>query len=153
VFFRPLDAEPIPYRASHQARRYALQAVGVDKAGIVAKLSRCLADQRVNIAQMRPNRGARQNQARLSTQCRSSWTFRRGGRAVGARTARDRGARAVRRRERGTARGRRVEAEWRRRPRQPRLGPGAGRRGRAATSMRRLGATRAGWRAHGFAYP
>jgi DNA-binding NarL/FixJ family response regulator len=44
VFFRPLEAEPIPYAASHQARRYALQAVGIDKAGIVAKLSRCLAD-------------------------------------------------------------------------------------------------------------
>ena len=52
VFFRPLDAEPIPYRASHHARRYALQAVGVDKAGIVAKLSRCLADHRINIAQL-----------------------------------------------------------------------------------------------------
>ena len=52
VFFRPLEAEPIPYAASHQARRYALQAVGIDKAGIVAKLSRCLADHRVNIAQM-----------------------------------------------------------------------------------------------------
>lgn len=52
VFFRPLEAEPIPYRASHHARRYALQAVGADKAGIVAKLSRCLADHRVNIAQM-----------------------------------------------------------------------------------------------------
>jgi len=52
VFFRPLDAEPIPYAASHHARRYALQAVGIDKAGIVAKLSRCLADHRVNIAQM-----------------------------------------------------------------------------------------------------
>jgi glycine cleavage system transcriptional repressor len=52
VFFRPLEAEPIPYRASHRATRYALQAAGVDKAGIVAKLSRCLADHRVNIAQM-----------------------------------------------------------------------------------------------------
>lgn len=52
VFFRPLDAEPIPYAASQQARRYALQAVGVDKAGIVAKLSRCLADHRINVAQM-----------------------------------------------------------------------------------------------------
>jgi len=52
VFFRPLEAEPIPYRASHQASRYALQAVGVDKAGIVAKLTRCLADHRVNVAQM-----------------------------------------------------------------------------------------------------
>jgi glycine cleavage system transcriptional repressor len=52
VFFRPLEAEPIPYQASHDARRYALQVTGVDKAGIVARLSRCLADQRVNIAQM-----------------------------------------------------------------------------------------------------
>ena len=52
VFFRPLDTEPIAYRASHQGRRYALQAIGADKAGIVAKLSRCLADQRINIAQM-----------------------------------------------------------------------------------------------------
>jgi glycine cleavage system transcriptional repressor len=52
VFFRPLDAEPIPYRSSHRASRYALQAVGVDKAGIVAKLARCLADHRVNVAQL-----------------------------------------------------------------------------------------------------
>ncbi len=52
VFFRPLDAEPIPYGASHHARRFTLQASGVDKAGIVARLSRCLADHRVNIAQM-----------------------------------------------------------------------------------------------------
>lgn len=52
VFFRPLEAEPIPYRTSHRASRFALQASGVDKAGIVAKLSRCLADHRVNIAQM-----------------------------------------------------------------------------------------------------
>ncbi|MFN8640549.1 MAG: ACT domain-containing protein [Candidatus Binatia bacterium] len=52
VFFQPLDAEPIPYQASQRATRYALQAAGVDKAGIVAKLSRCLADHRVNIAQM-----------------------------------------------------------------------------------------------------
>ena len=52
VFFRPLDAEPIPYRTSQHAMRYALQAVGVDKAGIVARLSRCVADYRINIAQM-----------------------------------------------------------------------------------------------------
>jgi len=52
VFFRPLDAEPIPYRASHRASRYELQAVGVDKAGIVAKLARALADHQVNVAQM-----------------------------------------------------------------------------------------------------
>jgi len=52
VFFRPLDAEPVPYAASHRARRYGLQAVGIDKAGIVARLSRCLAEQGVNIAHM-----------------------------------------------------------------------------------------------------
>src|SRR5215467_5250405 len=52
VFFRPLEAEPIPYRASAHARRFALQVVGADKAGIVAKLSRCLANHRINIAQM-----------------------------------------------------------------------------------------------------
>jgi glycine cleavage system transcriptional repressor len=52
VFFRPLEAEPIPYRASHRAARYVLQASGVDKAGIVAKLARSLADHQVNIAQM-----------------------------------------------------------------------------------------------------
>src|SRR5262245_45679019 len=52
VFVRPLDAEPIPYRASRQAARYGWQAIGLDQAGIVAKLSRCLADHRINIAQM-----------------------------------------------------------------------------------------------------
>jgi glycine cleavage system regulatory protein len=31
---------------------FSLQAVGVDKAGIVAKISRCLADQQINIRQM-----------------------------------------------------------------------------------------------------
>src|SRR5512144_1752077 len=36
VFFRPLDAAPVPYRATHRARRHTLQAIGVDKAGIVA---------------------------------------------------------------------------------------------------------------------
>jgi glycine cleavage system transcriptional repressor len=52
VFFRPLEAEPVPYATSHQARRFALQAVGADKAGIVARLALCLADLGVNIAQM-----------------------------------------------------------------------------------------------------
>jgi glycine cleavage system transcriptional repressor len=52
VFFRPLDGEPVPYAARARARRYSLQAVGVDRAGIVAKLARCLADHRVNIAEM-----------------------------------------------------------------------------------------------------
>jgi glycine cleavage system transcriptional repressor len=52
VFFRPLDGEPAPYLADQEATPYTLQAVGVDKAGIVAKISRCLADHRVNIRQM-----------------------------------------------------------------------------------------------------
>jgi glycine cleavage system transcriptional repressor len=50
VFFRPLEGEPPPRSAG--ARPYSLQAIGVDKAGIVAKISRCLADQGVNIREM-----------------------------------------------------------------------------------------------------
>src|SRR5437899_12993716 len=34
VFFRPLDAEPVPYAARVRARSHTLQAVGVDRAGI-----------------------------------------------------------------------------------------------------------------------
>src|SRR5262245_60900831 len=52
VFFRPLEGEPISYRTSQQAVPYALQAVGVDQAGIVAKVARCLADFGVNITEM-----------------------------------------------------------------------------------------------------
>jgi glycine cleavage system transcriptional repressor len=52
VFFRPLDGEPVAYAARLHARRYGLQAIGVDRAGIVAKLARCLADHDVNIAAM-----------------------------------------------------------------------------------------------------
>ncbi len=52
VFFRPLEGEPVPYRTSAEAIPYALQAIGVDKAGIVAKLSRCLSDHHINISQM-----------------------------------------------------------------------------------------------------
>ena len=53
VFFRPLDAEPVPYAASHRARRYALQAVGIDKAGIVARIARTLADHGANVTDLR----------------------------------------------------------------------------------------------------
>jgi len=52
VFFRPLDGEPLSYGVTHQARRLALQAVGVDKAGIVARVARCLANHDINITQM-----------------------------------------------------------------------------------------------------
>jgi glycine cleavage system transcriptional repressor len=52
VFFRPLDAEPVPYAARVHARSHTLQAVGIDRAGIVAKIARCLADYDINIAEM-----------------------------------------------------------------------------------------------------
>lgn len=52
VFFRPLEGEPIPYRVSQSAVPYELQVVGVDKAGIVARIARCLADHRVNVTEM-----------------------------------------------------------------------------------------------------
>lgn len=52
VFFRPLEGEPISYRSQEHATPFELQVVGVDKAGIVANVARCLADHRINIAQM-----------------------------------------------------------------------------------------------------
>jgi glycine cleavage system transcriptional repressor len=52
VFFRPLEGEPLGFGAAHQARALELQAVGVDKAGIVARVARCLANHGVNITQM-----------------------------------------------------------------------------------------------------
>ena len=51
VFFRPLDGEPMPYGVAG-ARAFELQATGVDKAGIVAKVARCLASHNINITQM-----------------------------------------------------------------------------------------------------
>ncbi len=52
VFFRPLEGEPVPYGIRRQAHPYELHAVGVDKAGIVARLARCLAERGVNITQL-----------------------------------------------------------------------------------------------------
>jgi glycine cleavage system transcriptional repressor len=52
VFFRPLDSAPVPFGATHHARPFELQAVGVDKAGIVARVARCLANFNINITQM-----------------------------------------------------------------------------------------------------
>ncbi len=52
VFFRPLEGEPLPYGAGEGMRPCKLQAMGVDKAGIVAKVARCLADHGVNITHM-----------------------------------------------------------------------------------------------------
>jgi len=52
VFFRPLEGEPVPYAVSHHAQPFELQAVGVDKAGIVARVARCLASHDISITQM-----------------------------------------------------------------------------------------------------
>src|SRR5512136_1004792 len=49
VFFRPLEGEPVGYGVQHGALAFELQAVGVDKAGIVARVARCLADHGINI--------------------------------------------------------------------------------------------------------
>ncbi len=51
VFFRPLDGEPMPYGIA-ATRPLELYATGVDKAGIVAKVARCLASHNINITQM-----------------------------------------------------------------------------------------------------
>ena len=52
VFFRPLEGEPTPYGAGARTTPYALQATGVDKAGIVARVARCLASHGINITHM-----------------------------------------------------------------------------------------------------
>ena len=51
VFFRPLEGEPKPYGVAG-GRALELQATGVDKAGIVAKVARCLANHSISITQM-----------------------------------------------------------------------------------------------------
>lgn len=52
IFLRPLDAEPVKARgASHSG--WTLTAQGVDKAGIVAGVARCLADRKVLISDLR----------------------------------------------------------------------------------------------------
>jgi glycine cleavage system transcriptional repressor len=65
VFFRPLDGEPTRPRTASQVTPYELHATGVDKAGIVARVTRCLADHSVNITQMhtssRPEPGSGTN--------------------------------------------------------------------------------------------
>ena len=52
VFFRPLESEPTRYGAGERTTSYELQATGVDKAGIVARVARCLADHGINITHM-----------------------------------------------------------------------------------------------------
>jgi glycine cleavage system transcriptional repressor len=53
VFFRPLEGEPLAYATRHHASPHELQVIGIDKAGIVAGVARCLADRGINIRDMR----------------------------------------------------------------------------------------------------
>ncbi|GIW41094.1 MAG: amino acid-binding protein [Candidatus Binatia bacterium] len=52
VFVRPLEGAPVDYAAETGAALYDLEATGVDKAGLVARVARCLADHGANIEQM-----------------------------------------------------------------------------------------------------
>lgn len=52
VFFRPLEGEPKPHGTGERIATFELHATGVDKAGIVARVARCLADHGINITQM-----------------------------------------------------------------------------------------------------
>lgn len=52
VFFRPLESDPTSTPQAAEAHTYVLTATGLDKAGIVARVSRCLADRDISIRQM-----------------------------------------------------------------------------------------------------
>jgi glycine cleavage system transcriptional repressor len=52
VFFRPLESDPTTAAPAGATSTYALQASGLDKAGIVARVSRCLAEHGITIRQM-----------------------------------------------------------------------------------------------------
>jgi glycine cleavage system transcriptional repressor len=52
VFIRPLEGEPMPYGTDEVRVPFQLHAVGLDKAGIVARICRCLADRRINIVRL-----------------------------------------------------------------------------------------------------
>ena len=53
VFLRPLDEPPTRRPQDPTTQEFRLRAVGVDKAGIVAGLSRCLAEHGVEITDLR----------------------------------------------------------------------------------------------------
>ena len=52
VFVRPLEGQPRPPVPAPGTTLYGVEAEGEDRAGIVARLCRTLADQRVNIANL-----------------------------------------------------------------------------------------------------
>jgi glycine cleavage system transcriptional repressor len=53
IFFRPLEGEPRAYGAGEGRERWELVASGIDKAGIVARVTRALAARDVTIREMR----------------------------------------------------------------------------------------------------
>jgi glycine cleavage system transcriptional repressor len=53
VFFRPLDGAPLPYGHGERRGRFDLTATGIDKAGIVARVCRVLADRDITIHEMK----------------------------------------------------------------------------------------------------
>ena len=52
VFFRRLESEPVFAGGDRPTAQYELHATGTDKAGIVARVARCLANHGVNIAHL-----------------------------------------------------------------------------------------------------
>ena len=53
VFFRQLEGPPVPYGQSERREVYELHATGIDKAGIVARVCRLLAERDVTIREMK----------------------------------------------------------------------------------------------------
>ena len=53
VFFRPLEGPPAPYGHGERREVYELSATGVDKAGIVARVCRLLAERDITIREMK----------------------------------------------------------------------------------------------------
>jgi glycine cleavage system transcriptional repressor len=53
VFFRPLEGPPTPYGSNQRRNTYELLATGVDKAGIVARVCRLLAERDITIHEMK----------------------------------------------------------------------------------------------------
>lgn len=52
VFLRPLEGEPRPPVPAPGTRLYQIEAQGEDRAGIVARVCRALAEQKINIADL-----------------------------------------------------------------------------------------------------
>ena len=55
VFFRPLEGPPAPYGHGERRATFDLVATGIDKAGIVARICRVLAERDITIREMKTN--------------------------------------------------------------------------------------------------